>query len=152
MLHAKHDFAIVNSPFPLWARRQWRNLGWLYILRSGSLFKVGKTANPKHRLRQAQTWLPDGEVIGIKPFWFIHEFERTLLCGIANFWYEGEWHKFPDETWSDSLVSGFQIFSDCDRNRNTIDFGYWIGSSGMAELIREQNSRRVSLRQWQREA
>ena len=37
-----------------------------------------------------QTWLPDGEVIGIKPFWCISEFERTILCGIANFWHEGE--------------------------------------------------------------
>jgi hypothetical protein len=152
MLVLEHDFAIANTPFPLWTRCQPVNPGWLYILRSGSLFKVGKTTNPRRRIRQAQTWLPDGEVIGIKPFWRIHEFERILLCGIANFWHKGEWHQFPDETWSDFLTTGFRMFDNHDRNKNTVDFGYWIGSSGMGELIVEQNSRRISLRRWQHEA
>jgi hypothetical protein len=152
MLVADHDFTIANTPFPSWTRCQAVDPGWLYILKSGSLFKIGKTKNPKRRLQEAKTWLPDGEVIGIKPFWYIHDYERTLLCGIANCWYEGEWHQFPDETWSDCLVDGFRKFSDRDRNLNTVEFSYWIGGSGMGQLIAEQNSRRISLRQWQREA
>jgi hypothetical protein len=146
------NLSIANSPLPPWVTCQPVNPGWLYILSTGELLKIGKTTNPMRRLRQAQTWLPDGEVIGMKPFWFIHEFERTLLCGIANHWYRGEWHKFPDTTWSDFLIDGFRMFDDHDRNKNTVDFGYWIGSSGMDELIVEQNHRRISLRRWQREA
>jgi hypothetical protein len=152
MLVAQHDFTIANTPLPPWIRQLPGNPGWLYILKSGSLFKIGKTTSPKRRFRQAQTWLPDGELIGMKPFWYIHVFERTLLCGIANFWHEGEWHQFPDETWSDFLVSGFRMFDDHDRNKNTADFHYWIAGSGMSEVIAEQNHRRISLRRWQREA
>jgi hypothetical protein len=152
MLIAQHDFSITNTPLPFWTMCRPVNPGWLYILKHGSLFKIGKTTNPMRRLRQAQTWLPDGEVIGMKPFWCIDEFEGTLLCGIANCWYSGEWHKSPDESWSDFLIHGFRMFDDQDRNKNTVDFGYWIGSSGMGELVSEQNHRRVSLRRWQREA
>jgi hypothetical protein len=116
------------------------------------LFKVGKTIRPGRRIREARTWLPDGEIIGIKPFWNIDKFERTLLCGLASFWHEGEWHRFPDEGWSACLVEGFRQFDDHDRNKNTVDFGYWIGGSGMGELVMEQNRRRISLRRWQQEA
>lgn len=64
---------------------------------------------------------------------------------------EGEWHQFPDETYSDFLVTGFEMFDDHDRAKNTVDFGYWINGSGMAEVIAEQHHRRMSLRRWQRE-
>jgi hypothetical protein len=151
-LIAEHDFSIANSPMPWWTRCQAVDPGWLYILRSGEFFKIGKTKHPRRRLKEAQTWLPQGEVAGIKPFWCIHDFERTLLCGIANFWVEGEWHRFPDDTWSDALVDGFRLFDNSDRNKNTVDFSYWIGGSGMGELVMEQNRRRISLRRWQLEA
>ena len=152
MLLPTHDFSIVDTPLPFWTMCQAKDPGWLYILKNGQLFKIGKTIAPKRRLQEARTWLPDGELIGIKPFWCIHKFERTLLCGIANFWHEGEWHQFPDDTWSDFLISGFTLFDNHDRSKNTVDFGYWINSSGMGELVMEQNHRRISLRQWQREA
>jgi hypothetical protein len=134
---------------PPWTRCQQVDPGWLYIIKHDIFFKVGKTKHPKRRLKDAQTWLPKGELIGIKPFWCIHEFERTLLCGIANFWAGGEWHRFPDHTWSDCLVEGFSLFDNHDRNKNTVDFSYWIGGSGMGEVILEQNHRRVSLRRFQ---
>jgi hypothetical protein len=147
------DFSINNTPFPAWTTRfKPLNPGWLYIFRNGDLLKVGKTTRPGLRVRQARTWLPDLEIIGIKPFWNIHQYERTLLCGIANFWHGGEWHRFPSELWSEGLCDGFRIFDNHDRNKNTVDFSYWIGGSGMGELLVEQNHRRISLRQWQREA
>ena len=152
MLSPTHDFSIADTPLPCWTRCQQIDPGWLYILTNGDLFKVGKTTHPKRRLREARTWLPDGEVVGIKPFWCISEFERTMLCGVANFWHEGEWHRFPDDSWSRALTEGFRIFDDHDRNRNTVDFSYWIGGSGMGELVMEQNRRCISLRRWQREA
>ena len=42
--------------------------GWLYLMKSGDLFKIGKTKNPKRRIRDAQTWIPDIEIIAMKPF------------------------------------------------------------------------------------
>src|SRR5260370_20979076 len=126
--------------------------GWLYVLKQGDLLKIGKTTDPRRRLREASTWLPNGEVIGIKPFWSIHKYERALLCGIANYWLEGEWHHFPDARDSEWLIDGFRLFDDHNRNKNSVDFDYWVNSSGMAELVIEQNYRRISLRQWQREA
>jgi hypothetical protein len=151
-LSAGHDFSIANTPMPLWTRCQPIDPGWLYIIQAGDLLKIGKTRQPQRRLAAAKTWLPEADVIGIKPFWYIDQFERTLLCGIANFWLEGEWHRFPDETWSDFLTDGFRMFNDHNRNKNTVDFSYWIGGSGMGELIMEQNRRRVSLRNWQQSA
>jgi hypothetical protein len=148
----EQDFTIANTPFPPWTMCRPVDPGWLYILKNQGLFKIGKTTDPGRRLREARTWLPDGEIIGVKPFWDIHKFERTLLCGLANCWHEGEWHRFPDEGWTEAVVQGFQAFHNHDRNKNTVDFGYWISGSGMAELVMEQNYHRISLRRWQREA
>jgi T5orf172 domain-containing protein len=151
MLIPDHDFTIANTPLPLWSTCHTADPGWLYILRNADLFKVGKTTDPRRRLREARTWLPNGDVVGVKPFWNIHIRERTLLCGIANHWLEGEWHQFPDDTYSE-FFRGFRMFADRDRNKNSVDFDYWINGSGMGELIMEQNYRCISLRRWQREA
>lgn len=146
------DFSIVNSLMPVWTSCRQVDPGWLYILRSQDLLKVGRTTDPRRRLREARTWLPDVVVEGVKPFWHVREFERTLLCGLAQFWHRGEWHfsRVLDDL--NFVVEGFQMFDDHDRARNTVDFSYWIGGSGMGELACEQNSRQISLRQWQREA
>jgi hypothetical protein len=126
--------------------------GWLYIVKNGPLFKIGKTTNPSRRLlKEARTWLPNLDVVGVKPFWNISQLERQLHSGIANFWYSGEWHQFPDDTY-DWLFENFRGFYDEDRDMNSVDFIYWINGSGMAELIIEQNRRRISLKRWQREA
>jgi len=74
-----------------------------------------------------------------------------IHSGIANFWYSGEWHQFPDDTY-DWLFEDFRGFYDEDRDMNSVDSIYWINGSGMAELIIEQNRRRISLKRWQREA
>lgn len=151
-MEAPHDFSITNTPLPMWSRVVQADGGWLYMILNGDLLKVGKTTQPARRLREAQTWLPNGELIGIKPFWDVHMAERTLLCGLANCWVEGEWHRFPDQEMYDNVFSDFRMFDDHDRNRNSVDFHYWIGSSGTGEVIMAQNHRGVSLRQWQREA
>jgi hypothetical protein len=127
--------------------------GWLYLIRNGDLFKVGKTRNPKRRLfRDAKTWLPDMELIGVKPFWNYSRLERELQCGLANYWHAGEWHKFDCEEDYEFLVDGFKEFYDDDIDKNSVDFIYWINGSGMAELLHEQCNREISLRRWQREA
>jgi hypothetical protein len=126
--------------------------GWLYVIRNGDLLKVGKKKNPKRRLhRDAKTWLPDMELIGVKPFWNFGRLERELQCGLANFWYAGEWHKFPDANHSEFLIEGFKEFYDDDIDKNSVDFIYWINGSGMSELLHEQYDRKISLRRWQHE-
>ncbi len=127
--------------------------GWLYMIKNGDLLKIGKTTNPARRLyRDAKTWLPDMELIGVKPFWDYSRRERELHCGVANFWYAGEWHRFPTENNAEFLVEGFKEFNDDDIDQNSVDFIYWINGSGMAELLHEQCDRQISLRRWQREA
>ncbi|MBZ9860007.1 hypothetical protein [Mesorhizobium sp. CA12] len=151
-MEAPHSFSIANTPLPVWSRVAQVDAGWLYMILNGDLLKVGKTREPARRLREARTWLPKGLLVGMKPFWDIHTAERTLLCGLANCWIEGEWHQLPDPEMYETLLDDFRKFDDHDRNRNSVDFHYWIGSSGMGELVMEQNRRRISLRKWQHEA
>ncbi len=125
--------------------------GWLYVIKDSGRFKIGKTTNPMRRLRTAKTWLPTMEVVGIKPFWNISALERQLLSGLAQFWICGEWYAFPDDTY-DFLFEDFGAFYDEDRDMNSVDFIYWINSSGMGELLMEHARRKISLRKWQREA
>lgn len=122
--------------------------GWLYIFKHGNRFKVGKTTNPKKRLRDARTWVPDLEIVGIKPFWNISALERELLAGLGQFWISGEWHEFPDDTYD--ILEQFSAFYDEDRDMNSVDFLYWMHEFG--ETLMEYSRRNVSLRKWQRAA
>jgi hypothetical protein len=124
--------------------------GWLYLMKQGDLFKIGMTKNPPRRIRDARTWLPNVEVIAMKPFWNVGELERMLHEGLANYWHEGEWFKFPDADSSDYLVDGFKEFYEKDRDTNSVDFIYWYNSSGMMEFRTERDHRRQSLRKFQR--
>jgi hypothetical protein len=123
--------------------------GWLYIVKDGQRFKVGKTKNPKRRLLAARTWLPDLEVVGIKPFWNVGALERGLFAGLAQFWKSGEWHQFPDDTY-DFVFEDFANFYEEDRDMNSVDFIYWMHEFG--EILMEFSNRNISLRKWQREA
>ncbi len=123
--------------------------GWLYVVKVGSRFKLGKTTDPKRRLREARTWLPNFELIGVKPFWNVAALERELFAGLAQFWVAGEWHEFPDDTY-DWFFEDFAAFYDEDRDMNSVDFIYWMHEFG--ELLMEYASRNISLRKWQREA
>lgn len=123
--------------------------GWLYIVKTGPLFKVGKTTNPKRRLLAARTWLPKFDLIGVKPFWNIGALERELLAGLAQFWVSGEWHQFPDDTY-DYIFKDFSVFYEEDRDMNSVDFIYWMHEFG--EILIEYSRRNISLRKWQKEA
>lgn len=129
--------------------------GYLYIFENGARFKIGKTNNPTNRIKEARTWIPDIKIVGIKPFWQAHRLERLLHSGLAQFWVGGEWFEFPDDTY-DFLYEGFEEFHDgpdiVDRDWNSVDFIYWFNSSGMSELVMEQNSREISLKRWLKEA
>ena len=125
--------------------------GWVYIIKNGELLKVGKTKNPRRRVfGEAKTWLPELEIIGIKPFWNIGHVERMLHEGLAQFWYAGEWFHFPKNYNYEFLTEEFRGFYDDDRDSNSVDFIYWFNSSGMGEVARERYSQKLSLRQWKR--
>jgi Meiotically up-regulated gene 113 len=125
--------------------------GWLYLMKNDDLFKIGKTKNPRKRMREAKTWLPEIEVIAMKPFWNVSDLEKLLHEGLANCWHNGEWFKFPDSDYHDFLTEGFTDFYEKDRDMNSVDFIYWYNGSGMMELQIERDCRQVSLRQFQRE-
>jgi hypothetical protein len=126
------------------------DLGWLYLMRHGDLFKVGRTKNPSGRIRDAKTWLPNVEVVAIKPFWNVSELERLLHEGLANYWHDGEWFSFSDAEDAEFLIEGFKEFYEKDRDANSVDFIYWYNGSGMAEFNIERANRRTSLRKFQR--
>lgn len=125
--------------------------GYIYIIRSGSRLKIGRSTDRASRLRQAKTWLPDGEIVGIKPFWNHQTVERYLQVGLSMFWYKGEWFDFNGDPFEETFVSEFGSFDNFDINRNSIEFIYFMNSSGMSEYTLELSTRNSSKLRFQRE-
>lgn len=126
------------------------NDGWIYVLKNGDLFKVGRTNDPIRRIKEARTWIPRVEVIGVKPFWNVHEIEITLHEGLAPFWHGGEWFEFDDTDAKDLFLEGFLEFYDNDPDSNSVDFIYWWNGSGFAEFSIERGKQKVSLKKWKK--
>lgn len=125
--------------------------GYIYVIRSESRLKIGRSTGKRDRLRQAKTWIPDGEVLGIKPFWNHRAVENYLHLGLTMFWYKGEWYDFDGDEFEEAFVADFIAFDDADINRNSIDFIYLMNSSGMSEYTLEYSQRNVSKAGFQRE-
>lgn len=121
------------------------NPGYIYIIEDRDKFKIGRTKNKIGRIRAAKTWLPEMNLIGIKPFWNIREIERQLHEGFSRCWYHGEWFCFPDEGYRETLIGGFVAFSDTNRDMNSVDFIYWFNGEGMAEFVMARASQNLSL-------
>lgn len=124
--------------------------GWIYLLAHSDLFKIGKTRNPDKRLKDAKTWNPDIEILAVKPFWNMSHIERLLHEGLSDCWHKGEWFRFRDEDLREFTTGGLRGFYEKDRDANSVDFIYWYNGSGMPEFRIERNSRRQSLRGFQR--
>jgi hypothetical protein len=125
-----------------------RDPGWIYLFKNEGLLKVGKTTDSKRRIREARTWLPDIEILGVKPFWNVGSIERTLHEGCAPFWHAGEWFRIDNKNDYELLIEGFQEFYDEDRDSNSVDFIYWWNSSGFAEFSIERRSQNMTLKKW----
>ncbi|MGV1826997.1 GIY-YIG nuclease family protein [Agrobacterium vitis] len=139
-----------TSRIPVWGVAR-LNPGYIYVIQNtDGLLKIGKSKNRKNRLREAKTWLPDADIIGIKPFWLVDRFEKQLHEGLSQWWYSGEWFKFGDDPYVEDFLENFRAFSDedIDRDENTIDFLYLINEFG--EISLERASAGVSLRGFQR--
>jgi hypothetical protein len=131
-----------------------RDGGWIYAVRSGEFVKVGKTTDPQRRLlREANTWCPGGldEIIA-KPFWNITKLEYSLHTSLAEHWYRGEWHKFTNPYWQKFFLDAFREFRDGEefRDRNSIDFAYWMQGTNYVEIVATQCEHRMTLPQWRR--
>ncbi|MBV9014930.1 MAG: GIY-YIG nuclease family protein [Alphaproteobacteria bacterium] len=111
--------------------------GYIYIIENGRRYKIGKTKSKTTRIRAAKTWLPDMQLVGIKPFWNVGFVEKCIHVGFAHSWYDGEWFEPLDEGYRETIVDHFREFSDTDRDRNSIEFIYWFNGDGMAELVNE---------------
>jgi len=125
--------------------------GFIYVIRSQSRLKIGRSMGKRDRLRQAKTWLPDGEVLGIKPFWNHRAAENCLQLGLSMFWYKGEWFDFAGDEFEASFIEDFIAFDDLDINKNSIDFIYFMNSSGMSEYTMEFSRRELSKASFQRD-
>ena len=119
--------------------------GYIYLIKQDDKFKIGKSINVEARMKAAKTWLPDMEIIGIKPFWNISEIERNLHEGFARCWYEGEWFEPIDEGYRETLLSNFTAFSDTNRDMNSVDFIYWFNGDGLSEFVMERSSQGLTL-------
>jgi hypothetical protein len=126
--------------------------GWIYLIKSAELLKVGKTKNLERRIREAKTWIPDLEIIGVKPFWEISYIERTLQIGLAQNWHAGEWFSFSEKLDYELITEGFREFYDKDKDMNSVDFIYWYNDIGLGDIAAEWGSRGISPRQWKRDA
>jgi hypothetical protein len=126
-----------------------RDPGWIYLVRNNDLYKIGKTKNPNKRLnREAKTWLPDLEIIALKPFWNISSIENTLHTAFTWHWHAKEWFRFLSDDDRDFLIEGLRDFYDEDRDMNSVDFIYWVNGSGMSEFMIERTRQRLTLPQW----
>ena len=122
-----------------------RDAGYIYLIENKGLYKIGKSIRPEKRLREAKTWLPDMNIIGIKPFWNVSIIERQMHEGFAHCWYANEWFSLFDEGYEDLLLNDFSAFSDNDRDKNSVDFIYWFNGSGMLELGMARSYHGISL-------
>ena len=126
--------------------------GWVYMIASGKLIKIGKTNNPNRRLgNEAKTWLPDIQIIGVKPFWNMSFVERSLHIALVRYWYRGEWYNISDTDDYELIVGGFKNFYEEDKDMNSVDFIYWMNETGMAEFCNEICHRRLTLPRFQRQ-
>jgi len=129
-----------------------RDPGWIYLVRNNDLYKIGKTKNPEKRLnREARTWIPDLEILALKPFWNISFVENVLHTGFTWHWHAGEWFRFHDAEHRAFLVEGLNEFYDEDRDMNSVDFNYWVNGSGLAEFCIERSRQRLTLPAWHRQ-
>jgi hypothetical protein len=122
--------------------------GYIYLVENNEKYKIGRSLNPKKRMQDARTWIPNLNIIGIKPFWNHRNIETLLHLGFAHAWFKKEWFSLPDEGYRWSLVENFMAFDNADINRNSINFIYWFNGEGMADFVAERARQGLSVRQF----
>ena len=138
------------SIIPLWGIPR-VDAGYIYIIEVDGRLKIGKSKHKATRIRAAKTWLPNMKLVGVKPFWLISEFEKSLHIGLAQWWYEGEWFHPGEDPYLEDFIHNFRAFSDDDTQRdwNSINFVHW--RNDFSESAMEWATRQQSLRAFQRD-
>ncbi|OKL42908.1 GIY-YIG nuclease family protein [Pseudovibrio exalbescens] len=125
--------------------------GFIYVIAAYKKIKVGRSVAPKKRIKEAKTWLPDAEIIGVKPFWNHTALERALHVGLAQFWHDKEWYDFKDDDFYEYFIDEIKAFSDENINSNSINFIYMMNGTGMAEFTLEESASSISKRKFLKE-
>lgn len=143
-MHEVFDVVLASEAF----HHPW-DPGFIYLLEDRGRYKIGRTKSPKHRLSVAKTWVPDFEMIGMKPFWFHSELETYVHVGLANFSYKGEWFDFAGNEFEETFIGEFKYFTNDDPIKNTRSFTYFMNGTNMSEFTlewtRQKNSKRSFL-------
>lgn len=71
--------------------------GYIYLLKSGDLYKIGRTDNPSDRIKTLKIQLPfPVSVYVVKKVSCSYEMEKFLHTSLADFRVNGEWFKLND--------------------------------------------------------
>jgi hypothetical protein len=138
------DEDLIGTKIPVWGVVR-VDPGFIYVIEDRGRYKIGKSKRTAERVKAATTWLPDMVLIGCKPFWNMSRVERDLHAGFALAWYSGEWFGFELESDREIFLSGFTAFSDVDRDKNSVNFIYWMNGDGMAEYAQAKKEQGLSL-------
>lgn len=125
--------------------------GYIYVLRDRGRYKVGRSTRPKNRIRNARTWIPDLEIIGVKPFWFHSSLETYLQVGLAQFSFQREWFEFNGDEFENHFTEAWTSFKDKHPELNNRDFTYFINGTGMADFTLMWSSQHTSKSKFLRE-
>lgn len=80
------------------ARKKKENRGHIYLVRSESLYKIGRTKNVTKRFRSYSTENPyDTELVAHIEVEDCHSHERRLHEKYKKYRERGEWFRFPDD-------------------------------------------------------
>ena len=117
--------------------------GFIYVIQHTEMLKIGRSINPRKRIKEAKTWIPDMRIIGIKPFWNHREKENSIHIGLAQFWKQSEWYDFGNDEFFEYFLDEFRAFDDQDINSNSLNFTYMMNGTGMSEFTLEQSRERI---------
>ena len=115
--------------------------GYVYVVEHLGKYKIGRSTNPKKRIQEARTWIPDVAIVGVKPFWWHRGVEDAIHVGLAQFWKQSEWYDFDGDEFVEYFLDEFTAFSDDDINSNSVNFIYMMNGTGMADFTLAQSER-----------
>ncbi|MGY3670932.1 GIY-YIG nuclease family protein (plasmid) [Marinovum sp. KMM 9989] len=140
------DITAASKAFPRPA-----DPGFIYLFSDRGRYKVGRTIAPEKRIKAARTWIPDIQVIGMKPFWFHSELESYIHVGLAAFAFDREWFDFEGDEFKQEFIDEFSFFKDEDPIGNTRSFAYFVNGTGMNGFTLDWSSQGCSKRQFLRD-
>ena len=74
----------------------------------------------------------------------------TTPISLAEQWHRDEWHKFTIPYWEKFFLDAVRQLRDGEefRDRNSIDFAYWMQGTNYVEIVEAQCEHRMTLPEW----